>query len=405
MKIWILAVGEPSPLDYGERLHRSGLMAEYYSNSGHDVVLFNSTFFHQKKINRYSETTIVRSDDNLDLIFLWGREYHRNIDPSRILSNFDNARSFKKVIKDLQKPDIIIISFPILELLTVARKYAVKKRIPFIIDVRDFWPDVFYGVLPRAFDSLVSLLFSWFNFSINKSINLSNIIISPFQSGIEWSKKRLKKKAGNPEMKVIPFTTPERHLGDYDQTIESRFENAQESIVVAYLGTISNMADTGLILELARRSQELEKDIKFLICGDGPTKNDMEKKANGLNNIEFKGWVNENKISEVLKYAHFGILTYQKEHLIKGVPNKFSDYLSFRLPIITNTKGAVGSLLNQHDLGIFFSEKNIDGLLNELEEVTSNKKKYISKCMNVERFFNDNHSRRAVFKMFDDLLD
>lgn len=405
MRIWILAVGEPSPIDHGERLHRSGLMAEHYSNSGHHVTLFNSTFFHQKKINRYHKTTIVKSNENLDLVFLWGREYKRNIDIRRIQSNYDNAQSFEKVIRELDKPDIIIISFPILELLTVSRKYAVKRNIPYIIDVRDFWPDVFYGILPKVFNPLVALLFSWFNFSINKSLKIANKVITPFQGGIDWTEKRLKQNTDIPSMKVIPFTTPERNIGDFEKTNENRLKSAKQSILIAYVGTISKMADTDLILELAKRSEDLGKNIKFLICGDGPTKKEMEEKAKGLNNIEFKGWVNENELTDLLKCAHFGILTYQKSHLIKGVPNKFSDYLSFRLPIISNTKGAVGSLLNKHDLGLFFSEQNIDNLLYEIEETVMNKAKYINKCVNVERYFKKNHSRKAVFKMFDDLLN
>ena len=97
MKVWVVAVGEPSLIDKDERLHRAGLMAHHYSETGHKVTLFNSTFFHQKKINRFKKSEIISVNENLDLVFLWGRSYRKNIDISRIFSNFDNARSFKKI--------------------------------------------------------------------------------------------------------------------------------------------------------------------------------------------------------------------------------------------------------------------------------------------------------------------
>ena len=121
MKIWLIAVGEPSLIDQGERLHRTGLMAKYYSENNHNVVLFNSTFFHQKEINRFKKTEIRKVNDNLSLVFLWGRDYKRH-NFNRIFSNFENAKSFKEIISDLEKPDLVLVSFPILELVTEVRK-------------------------------------------------------------------------------------------------------------------------------------------------------------------------------------------------------------------------------------------------------------------------------------------
>ena len=71
MKIWVVAVGEPSLIDKGERLHRAGLMADHYSEIGHKVTLFNSTFFHQKKINRFKKSEIYGGieKDLMDQIF------------------------------------------------------------------------------------------------------------------------------------------------------------------------------------------------------------------------------------------------------------------------------------------------------------------------------------------------
>ena len=290
MKIWVVAVGEPSLIDKGERLHRAGLMADHYSEIGHKVTLFNSTFFHQKKINRFKKSEIISVNENLDLVFLWGRSYRKNIDISRIFSNFDNARSFKNFLNDLEKPDLIILSFPILELITIARKFCHKNDIPFIIDVRDYWPDVFYKLLPSFFKPFISILFFWFNYSLNISLNLSYMIITPFLTGKDWAEKRLHSTVKARKLiKIIPFTTPKRNISNINELQEYRLRKSQQNIVIAYVGTISNMANIRLILKIAKISQEKKKSITFLICGDGPEAKLMRSYAKDLDNVVFKG--------------------------------------------------------------------------------------------------------------------
>ena len=78
--------------------------------------------------------------------------------------------------------------------------------------------------------------------------------------------------------------------------------------------------------------------------------------------------------------------------------------MSFRLPIITNTIGAVGDLVKEHDLGLFFKDSEIDEVISRIENLVKSKDRYKEVCNNVEKFYLMNHSRDTVFKKFDECL-
>ena len=54
MKIWIITVGEPLPMDDGEvRAYRSGLLFSELVNAGHEVTWWTSSFDHSQKKNTH----------------------------------------------------------------------------------------------------------------------------------------------------------------------------------------------------------------------------------------------------------------------------------------------------------------------------------------------------------------
>ena len=83
----------------------------------------------------------------------------KNISLSRILHNLDVTKEFKKIVRDFKKPEIVITHYPMIELSEAVIEYSKKNNIPSIVDIRDFWPDIFYEVLPQSFNFLGNFLF------------------------------------------------------------------------------------------------------------------------------------------------------------------------------------------------------------------------------------------------------
>jgi hypothetical protein len=63
MKIWLIKIGEETPLDKNVRLLRTGQLFLELAKTD-NVTWFNCTFNHQKKKQRFKKTTIKKFNKN-----------------------------------------------------------------------------------------------------------------------------------------------------------------------------------------------------------------------------------------------------------------------------------------------------------------------------------------------------
>ena len=60
MKVWVITVGEPLPIDgRHERLYRSGILSQLMAAEGHDVTWWTSSFNHTKRAQRSTADSTV----------------------------------------------------------------------------------------------------------------------------------------------------------------------------------------------------------------------------------------------------------------------------------------------------------------------------------------------------------
>lgn len=144
MKVWLLQANEPMPIvNEGQRLFRTGLIAEELVKREHNVTWFATTFNHFEKKQMYDKDKDIKVEDNYELKLIWAPKYKRNISVKRIINHKYMAVRLRKIIRKMEKPDIIYVSFPTIEFAEEAVKYGEKHNIPVIVDIRDLWPDIF----------------------------------------------------------------------------------------------------------------------------------------------------------------------------------------------------------------------------------------------------------------------
>ena len=157
MNIWLLRTSEPMPVvDKDGRTLRMGMIAEELSKRGHNVTWFASTFNHFTKQQSFDKDTIVKVKDNYYLNLSYAPAYKKNISLERILNHKVTANKFRKKAKELEKPDLIYVSYPTIEYAEEAVKYGKKNNVPVIVDIRDLWPDIFNHNLPKWMRLLAS---------------------------------------------------------------------------------------------------------------------------------------------------------------------------------------------------------------------------------------------------------
>lgn len=191
LNIWLVTVGEPVPIPGNEaRLWRCGLLAKTLAQRGHRVVWWTSTFDHISKayFDRPSGDVEAEVLGGVHLKWLHGRPYERNISISRLINHAQLGIQFSRLGKrEAQRPDVIVVSFPTIELAYTAMKYARTYECPLLVDVRDLWPDIFVAQLPPPLRPFAKFAL-WPYFAMTRSVmKCASAILAVSQNYLDWA--------------------------------------------------------------------------------------------------------------------------------------------------------------------------------------------------------------------------
>jgi len=152
VKVWILQTGEPLHCDGGNpRPMRAMNLADMLVGRGHSVVIWSSAFYHQEKVHRTTKFESLKINDLLTINLIPSVGYKKNIGLSRLIDHAQLAWNLSRILeKDIfTKPDVAFVGYPPIECSFVVAHYLTNKSIPFVLDVKDQWPDIFLEPFPK----------------------------------------------------------------------------------------------------------------------------------------------------------------------------------------------------------------------------------------------------------------
>ena len=375
MRVWLITVGEPLPIDgNNDRLHRTCMLAKLLVQKGHKVVWWTSTFDHVRKKQRFNTDTNIKVSNNFEIKLLHSIGYRKNISISRFINHYLIGCKFLKYARGEHKPDIILSSLPTLKLSLSAVKYGRKIGIPVVLDMRDMWPDVFLDFIPSWAKGIVHILFlPMYNMLSKACIGATHITgITP--GFVNWGVKCANR---NPTFLDKSFflgyseNTPEKKAIKEAEQFWAKHGLSKNSneFNICFFGNLGHsfVPEFINVINTARKIETKNYPIRFIICGSGVNLNFYKKKSKGCNNIIFPGWINKEQIWTLLRMSSIGLLPYQNvKSFVISFPNKSIEYLSAGLPIVSSLKGVLGDLLNNYNCGTTYESENTDDLTSKL---------------------------------------
>ncbi|MCP4503382.1 MAG: glycosyltransferase family 4 protein [Deltaproteobacteria bacterium] len=234
------------------------------------------------------------------------------------------------------------------------------KRRPFLLEIRDLWPDfaVEMGVLKNK---PVIYAARWFERFLYR--NAAHIIVnSPAyydilvaEKGVPTDKISLIANGVDPKM----FKPKARGL-----KFRHEFGVLPGDFVIVYAGALGMANDISTILAAARKVSD-NKKIRFLIVGDGKDRKKLEDESSmlGLSNLVFTGARAKPEMCEVLAAADACVVCLQDIPLFRTTyPNKVFDYMAAARPILLGIEGVIQEVVMKADAGICFAPGNSDAL-------------------------------------------
>lgn len=359
MRIWMATVGEPLPTDEGPtRLLRTGQFAQWAADRGHEVVFFTNTMDHYKRTLRADSTTVYEIASNYKIIALKGRHYQGSMTLARFMNHVDTAASFKAISAELSPPDVVLSSYPIEELSRALIDYCEPRKIPVVLDTRDFWPDIFSEMLPRALRWAGRVVFFPLEHRARQTFRRAAAVSGITRSAMEWGQKMAGRGPRETDF-WFPFS--------YVRPAQ-RQPVLHDGLRLCFFGTLTPRNGLEVVIDAMRLTAERGLNCTLDICGTGEAETLLRARAEGLANVRFRGWLNAAQLLDVLSESDFGVLPYNRPDFFKAVPNKFAEYLAGGVPVFSCTDGEVRRLIADYQCGLW-AEPRAESMADALAQI------------------------------------
>ncbi|SDW42853.1 Glycosyltransferase involved in cell wall bisynthesis [Marininema mesophilum] len=357
MRIWIANHYAVPPRLGGITRHYE-LGEEWAKEEGAEVTLWLSSFNHSRRqfVDQASkgEKEPVKG---FRLRWLWSFPHRRN-DIRRMLNMISFAFLFFIAGLFRTRPNVIIASSP--HLLTPFSGWLLSriKGCPFVLEVRDLWPDTLINMgglkrswmikaltwlesfLYRQADKIVVLTGYQRRFIVDKKIDPSKVTLIP--NGIlrdSWKSCEEKRSAARRRMGV-----------------------ASNQFVALYAGA---HGPANALEYVVRAGKELPQDCVIVLIGDGPEKKKLQRicEQENIEQVFFLDPVTKEEIYDFIDAADCGIISLANNEIFRGArPNKLFDYLFVGKPILTTVDGEVRQILEESRTGIFCGAEDPRGI-------------------------------------------
>ncbi len=349
---------------------------DFFEEKGIECHYITSDFNHRSKSKKE-----VRPHKNTTLINVPG--YVSNLSIKRIISHIIFSFKVYKFIKK-ENPEVIYTIIPPNFLVYLFKNIYKKGNTKVIYDVYDMWPETFPI---NKKNKLIQFIFSRWEKLRSKNIKYSNLIIT------ECALFKDKINRQNPDsLSEVLYLCGD----DYDENQDKRIdfsknpESNSDEITLSYIGSINNIFDIELTMQIIKKVNELKK-VKLLIIGDGEKRHEFLNRLDDSGiDYEFYGIVyDENKKQEILQKSMFG-LNIMKDSVFVGLTMKSIEYFKNGIPIINNINHDTEKLINNYKAGININ--NEKDLINEIIMCSNN---IYNLKKNVQILYKDKFSRQS----------
>ena len=379
---------------------RTAILADKLIKRGHNILWWASAFDHIKKEKIFKKDTELTVKRSLKIFALKGTGYKKNVSISRYVDHRIIARKFKKLAPRMPRPDIIITSMPPHDLAYEAVLFSKRNNIPVFVDIRDEWPDLFLSIVSQKYQKIVKLLLFKDFKMLKKVMFMADGLIAMMDSLLAWG-LRYAERSKTSKDRVFYLGSKGNAVNNKSMTKHSFLQGIENKFIVVFVGTFVKNNDPSILIDCAKKL--LDKNIHFVMAGDGELFNKIRKKASELSNISMPGWLNQAEISNLLQNSHVGVcLTPQ---IRDAFPNKAFTYLSAGLPLISAFQGNLKEIIEKYHIGFYYPPNDLDALVNCITRLYEDTALHKEMSKNACRIFNEMFDADKIYEEYAEHIE
>lgn len=360
--LWVFQTGEPLPIDEGgTRAMRAMSLTDALLEMGHRVILWSADFNHSQHQHRFDTRTRIRVSDRLEVRLLASPGYEDNLGLGRVWDHFQLAMDLRRVLKHERPPDAAFVGFPPIEPASYMAEWLSRRDVPFMVDVKDAWPDIFARALPERVRLLGQGALAPHYWMTRRCLRQATALCSISDDFLSWSARRAG-RCQSPQDVVAPLTAPppagvEISREDHDYW-DGHGVLDDGSFRVSFVGTLHSSYDWAPVAEAARRT-----GIQVVIGGDGSQGAHVRSLMGGMDNVVMPGWLTAGQAAALALRSSLALAPIAPHpDYVMSVPNKFYDAWAKGLPMVTGLPGTAARVIRTNGVGVVYGEDSGESL-------------------------------------------
>jgi len=267
------------------------------------------------------------------------------------------------------KTDLIVATSPQFFTAIAGRKLGFWKRKPWVMEVRDLWPESIKNV-DAIKDNFVIRVLEKEELKCYKKAKGIITVTDTFkkvitEKGIDNIKIKVVKNGANLDL---------YHPMSKDETL-IRELGVTGKFIIGYIGTHGMAHKLDFILKSAKSVNVKHSEIHFLFIGDGAEKENLLLllKELKLNNVTFLDPVKKKDVKRYLSIIDVALIPLKKSELFKTViPSKIFESAAMQKPILLGVDGESRSIIEKYHAGLYFEPENEKDFIEKLLEIKTN---------------------------------
>jgi glycosyltransferase involved in cell wall biosynthesis len=378
----ILYVSQYFPPEMGAPSARASELARHWSRAGHEVSVLTGFPNHptgvvpeawKPRLRRliYNEKA---GDVDIFRTWLWPLPNRKTHERMRNYASFCVSAALRGLA--LPRPDIVVGSSPQLLVALAAWWIAFLRRVPFVFEVRDLWPESLTAVGIGGEHSLLHHTLAAIAEFLYKRADRIVVVTPAFKEHLvqRWhvpSEKIVIVENGVETDMFSPSPPDVRDVLRSELGADSKF-------IVCYIGTMGMAHGLETLLNAATTLQRQQSEVLFLLVGEGAEKERIKSlvQFHGLTNVRILDQQSREKIPAFISASDACLVLLRKTDVFKTViPTKMLEFMSCARPVILGVEGQARAIIEEANAGIAIEPENDSALVEAIRSLKANAEK------------------------------
>lgn len=264
----------------------------------------------------------------------------------RIANYLSFALSTTLLAFTLKRPDVVYVYTPPMTAVLPAVMLRLVRKVPFVPDVQDLWPDTLAATGMVGNSLVLRLVGAWTNFAFRRAARV--IVLS------KGFQERLAGRGVKAPVAVIPNWAPPEIIR-VAAGLPAPDRSDARPFTILFAGNMGKAQGLETVLDAAAMLRGA--GVLFLFVGGGVETGTLRDRADalGLDNVEFGGPRRPEAMGEVFARADALLVHLRDDPLFAiTVPSKIQAYMAIGKPILAGVRGAAADMVAEARAGVTF---------------------------------------------------